>query len=483
MKLTPQYRALRARPLWRLLASDNAPLVLAMLRGSLYEQERTLPASVLLEKVRRDLEELRASGEDLPQTPQAYIATWLSEGYLSRSFPPGAGEEEYELTSDAVDAIRLVAGMERTQFAANESRLSMVLSAMSRLAEETDTDKFRRLDRLNAEMDRIQKEIDDINAGQYRVLPRETALEQTREIIRISDELTADFRKVRDEFEHLNRDLREKIMDTEGSRGTVLDSLFAGIDLISESDAGRTFTAFWRLLTDPEQSALLEESLDSILSRDFASALTPQERRYLLRLPHILLEQGGRVHDVLQNFARSLRNFVQSREYLEHQRIHRLLADAQKTAIVLRDSVRAAESLNYLLTLTGSRIRSISQWTLYDPNLSARPGKMEEGELPAIDLETIGDLVAKSEIDFRTLEENIRSVMKTVSRPSVADVLEPFPAVQGLGSVVGLMALGGKWGLRTLETERVNWTGEDGKKRSARIPKIYFLREKLDGIE
>lgn len=65
---------------------------------------------------------------------------------------------------------------------------------------------------------------------------------------------------MRDQFEQLNRELRERIMDSDGNRGEVLDSLFAGIDLIAESEAGRTFSAFWRLLTDPEQAAMLEES-------------------------------------------------------------------------------------------------------------------------------------------------------------------------------------------------------------------------------
>jgi len=50
-------------------------------------------------------------------------------------------------------------------------------------------------------------------------------------------------------------------MDSEGNRGEVLDSLFAGIDLIAESEVGRTFSAFWRLLTDPEQARRRWKSL------------------------------------------------------------------------------------------------------------------------------------------------------------------------------------------------------------------------------
>ena len=185
-------------------------------------------------------------------------------------------------------------------------------------------------------------------------------------------------------------------MDNDGNRGDVLDSLFAGIDLISESDAGRTFAAFWRLLTDPQQAATLDQALDSVMSREFVGQLEAKERRFLLRLTRTLLEQGGMVHEVLQTFARSLKHFVQSREYLEQRRLNHLLKDAQRAALALKDEVRATETLQYTLELTSSRLRSLSQWVLYDPSLQALPGQMAEGDAPPIDLESVSELVAQS---------------------------------------------------------------------------------------
>ena len=39
------------------------------------------------------------------------------------------------------------------------------------------------------------------------------------EIITLADDLAGDFRRVRDQFDQLNRDLRERIMDNDGNRG------------------------------------------------------------------------------------------------------------------------------------------------------------------------------------------------------------------------------------------------------------------------
>jgi len=476
------YRRMRTQPLWRLLASANGPIVIGLLQSHLYESERSLPASIMHERVARDLETLRSQGEDLPQTAQAYVANWLADGFLERRFPPGVTEEEYELSTAAVEAIRFVSNIEQPHSAATESRLALVMQALVKLAEDTDEDKTRRIDRLLTEQDRITKEIDAIKKGYMRVLPPASALERTKEIISLADDLTGDFRRVRDQFEQLNRDLRERLMDNEGNRGEVLDSLFAGIDLISESDAGRTFSAFWRLLTDPEQTTALDQALESVMSREYVAQLDIKDRRFLLRMTRTLLEQGGAVHEVLQNFARSLKRFVQSREYLEQRRLNQLLNEAHLAALALKDEVKAAESLRYTLELTSSRLRSMSQWVLYDPSLQALPEGMQAGDTPSIDLESIGELVAQSEIDFRTLKANIRDLLETRAHVSIGDVLEHYPADQGLGSVVGLIALGSRHGFKTDIQETVSWVGNDNVHRSARIQKFFFIQERVNEL-
>jgi len=478
-KFLSTYHRLRDQPLWRLLAADNGPAVLGLLQAHLFEGERSLSASILYERLQRDLGELQAQGEALPRTAQAYVADWLASGWLERRFPPGATEEEYELSAAAAAAIRFAGGLIEPRTMATESRLAVVIQQLARLAEETDANPETRIATLEAERARIDEQIAAIRQGRLQSLPEGRALERVREIIALADDLAGDFRRVRDRFEQLNRDLRERLMDNDASRGQVLEALFAGVDVIAESDAGRTFNAFWRLLTDPEQSSGLERSIDDVLSREFAGALDARDRRFLLRLTRMLLDQGGMVHEVLQHFARSLRNFVQSREYLEQRRVNQLLKDAQRAALALKDEVRATGALEYELQLTTSRLRSLAQWVLYDPATQAPGGGMTEGEPATIGLEDVGELVAQSEIDFRVLKANIRAMLRERSQTSIGEVMDRFPATQGLGSVVGYMALGSRHGVRGDRNETVEWDGRDAQRRRARIPAIYFVRERI----
>src|SRR5256885_5104009 len=161
-------RSLRAQSLWRLLAADKAPAILALLQTLLLDNEKILSSSVLKERLTREIEQLRASGEELPQSAQAYIADWLAQGWLTRRFPAGASEEEYELTTDAASAIRSISALLKPRLAATESRLATVIQQLVRLAEETDSDPKTRSAALIAERERIERELELVQRGAVR---------------------------------------------------------------------------------------------------------------------------------------------------------------------------------------------------------------------------------------------------------------------------------------------------------------------------
>jgi hypothetical protein len=473
---------LRRESAWALLALDHAPAALGLLQVHLLDKERRLPSSILNERLRQDLEQLRAQGIDLPQTAEAYLANWLRAGYLVRSFQPGASEEEYELSASAVRAIQFIQGLTERRAFATETRLSLVIDQLRQLAEQTETDPQVRIDALLRERARLDEEIDAVRSGRVEPLPEERALERAREILALAQELANDFRRVRDEFQTLNRSLREQIVENEGSRGEVLEKVFSGVDLVAESDAGRTFRAFWRLLTDPEQTLDFEEALDRVLTRDFARRLDRRERRFLMQVTRVLLDNGGEVHEVFQQFARGLKQFVQSRAYQEQRRLNRLLRRAQRTALEVKEHFRPADDIGRELHLTSANLRSLAQWQLHDPSLDRVEGGIATASQAEISLEAVGELLAQSEIDFRRLRQQVDALLARHEQVSVADVIEHYPAEQGLGTIVGLLALASREGIPSEARDRVCWTGLDGVARCAHIPRIYFVRGKHERV-
>lgn len=472
-------RSLRERPMWKLLAADRAPIIAALLDNLLLQDEKVLSASTFEERLTRDIEVLRAQGYELPFSAAAYVREWIDLGWLSRRLAQGATEEELSLTTDAANAVRFLVSSTQPRRSATESRLATVIHQLQRLAEETDSDRKSRLESLMEQRDRIDREIERVNNGQVPTLPDDRALERARDIIFLAEELVSDFRQVRDEFERLNRDLRATLMDHEGSRGHVLEKLFSGVDVIGDSDAGRTFQAFWRLLNDYEQSAILDDAVDALNSRGFSRSLSDAERRMLRNLTSLLLKEGSTVHEVQQSFARGLKHFVQSREFMENRRLHQLLGVAQRGAVQVKDELRTNANIGFTLTSTGARITSAAQWNLLDPDMRIADTAMEKVPEGELSMAEIAQLVRCSEIDLRALQRNIFNLLEDREVVSLTDLLESFDAEQGLGSVVGYLALAAKHGqiLDTLASA-IEWTGADGVRRRAHAPTVFFRRER-----
>lgn len=470
---------LREGRLWTLLASNDAPFTLAILNGLFLGTERTLLQSVLLDRLSDALDALRGQGHDLPQTAQAYLTYWRAKGWLSRALRPGTSEEEYGLTPEATNAVRLINGLLAPRALATESRLANVMDQVFKLNDETDTNPTSRLEVLQAERQRIDDEIAALGRGEVRTLPDDRALERCREIVAQAKDLADDFHNVRASFERLNQELRARLLETEGSRGSALEALFNGVDYIHNSEAGRTFSAFWRLLTDVEQSSALEDTIEALTSRRFAQALTPEERKFLQNLTTRLAGEAGTVQEVMHVLGASLNRFVRNEDPAKNRRINDVLQQATSAALALKDRMEARTPVGFSVSNAVPHIRSLAQYQLKDPTLAAPAAPIASAEGSGLSLEAIQALISDSEIDLRLLKQNIRTALADAPTVSLAELLTRYPATQGLGTVVGYITLGTKHGHVQPDTQTVAWTGTDTVAREAVLPLIHFTRDKI----
>ncbi len=471
-------RRLSDETAWQLLRTQNAHLILTILRNNFIESgEPRVSAPILFDRVDDDLTILRDAGYDLPQNAQQYCVAWLGQGFLERRPGDVGGDETYELSSESLAAIGMVADLESPQKSATESRLTTVMSQLDQLVVDTDEDVFSRVDALTRDRDRIDARIAAIRAGRSGTIDDRVALERVRDILSLADQLPADFARVRREIERLNVRFRKDIIENDGGRGEVLDALFRGVDVLAEQEAGRSFQAFYALLTDLERSAGLDAAIEAVLARPFVRALTPAQREFLRDLVANLGQRGAEVHGVYVSLSRSLRNFVQRREFEEERTVGRLLTLAQRRFSAISETVPLHRQTGFELSLSQSSISSIGQWTLFTDD-GERPARLQENIAHEIDLDEIRAIIRESEIDMRELQQNVTVVLSELTVASIADVLTRFPATQGFGSVVGLVyiALQGRDSGRALqivgETETVQWNAEPT--RSARVPRFLF---------
>lgn len=448
-ELTARYRTLRDAPMWRLLASQQGPLVIGILQTLLYEEERTLPGSVFLERLAPLWAEATLEAVS-PEDARALAARFVREGYLVTRLPAGALEEQYELTAGALEAIRILSRALTRRSGPSESRLEMLAHAVVKLAQDADPDPARRIEQLEAEKRRIDEEIAAVKAGARTVLGKDAAQARTGDILELFAELLNDFRSVREEFDRLNLDLRERIMTSEGSRGDVLERFFAGYDEIAQSEAGLAFTGFYRLLTNESASAEMEAALERITQQPFYGELSLRERRTLAQLRSELLSRSMDTHDVMRRLAQSLRQFVESREYVEERRMGQLLREARAAAAAAREDAHQRKTFLELV-LPNADIHSPTQYELDDPSVDVENYDVSVAPPPEIDREALAQRIRFAEINYGELRLAVVEAlglakMEGRGKVSVSEVWSHVPNHQGLGSIVGLLTLAARYG-------------------------------------
>ncbi len=123
-----------------------------------------------------------------------------------------------------------------------------------------------------------------------------------------------DFARVRSTIEELSRDLRAKILDDTAEGGATLGNVFRGVDLLADSEAGRSVNGFYDVILDAEQSTRLQEAISAILSRDFAAELAPQMRLDLSTLLTRLEDEAATVRQTMILLSRTVEMLAHEHE-------------------------------------------------------------------------------------------------------------------------------------------------------------------------
>lgn len=471
-------RQARSQPMWKLIASDDAANVMSILKGILGDQDRLLKASVCLERVSRALEMLRQEGEDLKQGAKEYIALWVGSGWLNRRIIGEDSEESYELSAAAQSALRWSDEIAQPRTLATESRLSIVIEGVVSLANETNPDSSERIALMIKSRDELDVKIRQGMSGNLTLMNDQQAKEALDNILEIAKGISGDFSNHRENLTGIDRTFRRKLIEGGQSRHEVLNSVFSSIEILAETDSGKSFLAFWKLLIDPVKSELMESAVQDILKRKFAQKLPREDRIFLGRLSDVLMSEARGVHSIIYGLSKSLKTFVQSREYKEHQRIRGLITDAQKMALKVSQLHKSTAETGYEITLPVTTINSVTQGQLRMPESMVPKQKMVVSEESNVSIGDITAQILSAEIDMATLIENIRDALSKSPGINLTELSEKYPMNQGLGSLLGYMQLATKHAFEnTQKANRVTWTDQAGNTKTVKVNYIEFTKE------
>ena len=234
-------------PAWRLLRADNAPLILSFLyRVFVEDNVRSISVAELAGRLDDELYALNEHETRFPKPARAYLDDWATteNAWLRKYYPDGTDEPHFDATPAVEKALQWIRILHEREFVGTESRLNTIFELLRQIVFGTETDPDARIAELRRQRQRIDDQIERIEAGEVDLLDSSAVRDRYQQFANTARDLLADFREVEENFRKLDRRLREKIAGWQGGKGELLDDVLGSRETIADSDQGRSFQAF-----------------------------------------------------------------------------------------------------------------------------------------------------------------------------------------------------------------------------------------------
>lgn len=367
-------------PMLDLLHKRHAPLVVSLLSACFTAQHPNVSVAAAHTQIGDALDQLRAAGyeDDLPMgTARDLCRQWADAGWLMRQVVDDV--EVYRLSAQAVDALDVAGRAGGARARVSHSRVRTMLDAVERLSQDADPDALVQMARLDAEIRRLQKELDRIQrTGAVEEVDDEQLLEEAENVLHLARELPADFARVAESIKSMQRDVVMALRQDERPTGEVLREYLQRAQYVMEATSeGRAFAGALRLIGDPQRLDALSSQLDVILRHRFTQRLAPQQRMELQEIGH-RIEQGlALVFTAQREASYVITAQVRNHDPLRDRQVDDLLRDVMTGLQTWMGESRRGQSVDPLRRLPVAEVDHLRQ-TAADLRPAQPPAPLED---------------------------------------------------------------------------------------------------------
>ncbi len=469
----------RANPAWRLLAADNAAVVIAFLdRAFLAPGARTLPEASLAGALQDVLDEVNATDVGLmPKGARQYLTDWCGDGFgwLRRYYAPGSDEPTYDITPRAEAAVVWVKGlMQARSFIGTQSRLLQVVALLDQILEGSQADPDERVRLLEERRAEIDVQIDEIRTGRVDTLAPGEVRDRYQTLASTARSLLADFRDVEENFRSLDRDTRVRIAQWDGPRGPLLDQVLGQRHFITEGETGSSFTGFYDFLFDPSRWERFQASLRAVAAMEDVTGVDDG-------LPGITrdwLIAGDQVMRTVARLSGQMRRFLEEQTYAENRRIGDLVHAIEANAVAVRDMQPTLTQFMSVDEPRGDVVLPMDR-TLWDPPVKQRFADPKPADpISDAEIEAMEELFTGQRIDPVKVRALLASTLTLFPTGlSVKDATDLEPLTEGLAELVTILevATEADW-LTDVDEDTIEEIvlEENGRRRVASVPRMLL---------
>ena len=490
MKLEGLVTFFSTNPSAKLLSSRHAAYVVYFLHQQFKTDAKlAIPQSVLLGKLNQFLDQIHETEPEILQDrAETYLTKWSvgETRWLSRYFDAQHAESVYELTSHTEDVLKFLTEiLERTiGFVGTESRLTRIIATLSDIVVRGSADPERRLKYLKAEKERIEEEIQSIEAGNAVATHSPTAIrERFSDVVSDLVSLQGDFRAVEESFKTITRKVQKQQTESVDSRGDILGFALDAEDRLKEDDQGASFQAFVRLILSQSQQDQLEKIIAQI---DEIVELAQQvDGKHRVRgMISSLSAEAEKVLRTTRRLSSTLRRLLDSRTSTTRLRLASVLRQIQAIAA---QSAETPPEIG-MDVFTELDLLNVTQRTFWESPIQFAQVEIQTDEPDEEDRRrAFRHLAAMQRLDWERMRGNIARLLRDSSRFTLPELLEAHPPSGGTIEVLGYIQLAHDEGHDVdrdrREIVQIKGSEQADGLRRFEVPRVVFRADRSDLAE
>ncbi|WP_433675225.1 DUF3375 domain-containing protein [Microbacterium gorillae] len=460
-------------PTLRLLRTKRAPFVLTVFREVFDQSAKSVKADRVHVRVDAFLAEAREGGYDVPQGDGRSLCTaWMNARWINRVHDDD-NDEAYELTSAALGAQRVVESLTADRALLSESRLTMIVDGVRRLAGEANPDRDARITALDKEIAALTAERNRLQAGgELHRAGDGRMLEGYLNMRDLLGQLPRDFRRVEESLDAMRRDLIKQFRAEDRPKGEVLEEyLNRSAQLSQETEEGRAFEGALAILNDRELLRAFQDDLATILDHPFAGEVRAEDARVFRRSTDVLRRGLRDVQHTRTRLHRVLGEHITSHDSAQDREVTRLLAALHDELSVWMDTARVRDTVPALWEQPGRLDVDHVKENFHSPAHDRPVARLDPdaGEAPE------GPDFADVRLQGGPLTAEVRAALAEGLADGAATIGEAFNTLPADLSrpveLFGLMQMTADLG-RDDDTETVRTHRPDGTPQTFAIPRI-----------
>jgi hypothetical protein len=471
----------------KLLRSNNASLILSFFQTTFRDSDRIyISAAELTQQLANYLQDIDYTDPDqdtaarefsfsYEEKARNYLTRWTDDAYLHNFIDDASKQVMYQLSRHTIKAFLVYEQLQEKEFVGTESKFEDLFNKLQELVTYSNSNPDERIIQLEKAKKEIQEQISEIRksntAATYQPYQVKSRWE---EIVRLSNELTGDFKEVEDNFKAIYRTISLQHADSRLSKGQLLKLTFDALDELKDNDQGKSFYAFWLFLMDDEKQQELAHLTDSVYEVLETHQINT-EHQSLRKLKTRLHYAAKKVLDTNELLGYKLSRIVAEKEQADRKALKETLNQVFQLAIQRIDKP-VAEREVYITVDDRPDIKMPLERKPgekpVDTNFSAVP---KEARLNLEGVAALSSIYEDESINKAALLQNIQQLLKKKSQVSLKQVIETYPLQKGLPELLAYVTLiqqYDKHAVSELVTEDILFDGVQQK--HLRLPQIIF---------